>query len=278
LILVGEVTSLDIQGRRRQTDNGVYVKTWVVTSKVDLVLKGRYDNRTLSYVLNDYEPGIGQNGNFELLGVGDRRILFLVTEGSTIRSVSDLYGTSILLRQHPAVGDLSKDASVLHKIANLLLTPASDQDQHDFAVCIQTVTTTALQTAGYEYVSSLMRRLMTTGSTDVMREACLVDFDQLYSTVDCTNQFKPTSEKDDFAKRFARARGRRQFIETLLRRPLKANEESPLLTYTTGIDRSDIESVVEFLTFLSRSSDPILRTSAESELRRMLSHVEGKTK
>ncbi len=277
LIVVGEVTNLIIQGTRRQTDTGVYVKTWAVTSRVELVLKGRCDNRQISYVLNNYEPGIGQNGNFELLSVGDRRILFLVAHGSTLRSVSDLYGTSILLPQQPVVRETGNDPSVPHKIADLLLKPASDQDRKYFGSSIETVTPTALQAAGYEYVSALLQRLMTSASIDVRREACLVSFDQLYAPVDCTNRSKAMSWDDAFAKRLARAQERRSFIEALLRKPLKGNEESPLLTYTTGIDRSDVGSVLEFLRFLSRSSDPILQASAESELRRVLSQVGGKT-
>ena len=94
-IAVGVVRKTTFYGPIRLTEAGVSTRTWRVEIDVWRVLKGHVNGSALTYFLNNYTPGIAQNGDFEWLAPGDRRVVFLTSYGGRLRAVSDLYGTSV---------------------------------------------------------------------------------------------------------------------------------------------------------------------------------------
>lgn len=96
LVVVGRIVGIRVLGEARQTGQGVRVKMWKVEVDPEYWLRGHLDGRFTYYLFN-YSNDVVQNGDFEWLSRGDKRLFFLTYEGATIRAVADLYKTSIAL-------------------------------------------------------------------------------------------------------------------------------------------------------------------------------------
>jgi hypothetical protein len=266
LIIAGEVADIAFRGPPR-LDHGVQIQEWLVTINVASVLKGVTAERKLTYVLNNYRPGLGQNGNFEMLYPGDTRIFFLIRYGSLLRAISDLYGTSILVPDLAIPQGFPGDTSLGETIASLLLNPSTDSTSQ-FASAIPNVTPLALKAAGYSYVESLLLDLMRAKTTGISREACLVYYAELFGSPKCLQRLQEEGDERLPKRRVEEVVRRRQSMDALLSDSLRSKDAASRLLqlYAVGVDRGDAAGAIAFLKYVSKNSDPVLRASANQGL------------
>jgi hypothetical protein len=241
---------------------------WRVAVDQVYSLKGHANGRLVFYLYN-WAPGAIQNGNFEWLAKGDRRILFLVHDGPVFRSVADLYGTSILVprRGTPELRAYSQ-STVGEKIARFQLTPATGEPAGEFAETVPLVTPDALKAAGYQLVATLLENLIRDGPVQVRREACLVYYERLFGENSCVKEIEGSG--GDLAGRFTLARERRNFARNALNDALRSGVDSPLTRCAiAGVEPNDPLSATEFLQYMSKNPDPVFRSAAEKELERL---------
>jgi hypothetical protein len=267
--MLGRIEGIHVTGATLQTDRGIQVRLWRVEVKPECEIKGQFQETRLTYYLYNYAPGLVQNGEFEWLQKGQRRIFFLVRDGATTRSVSDLYATSV---PYPR-GDLPnilayKGSPASENIARILLTPSASEKEHEFASTIPQVTRYALRAAGYAFVASQLVQMAHNGSTEIEREVCLTAYEQMFGSEACIKDIEAGDISRGLAQRVARARERRALVDSLVAEATGAGRESPLAHWTSGVERDDPSSVRGLFEFLSHNSDPIVRASADQELRR----------
>ena len=264
-ILAGTVRSISIFGPTQQTSDGVLVRSWEVQVAPLLVLKGDLPAQEVVFFTNNYAPNVVQNGDFERLASGDRRIFFLVREGGRLRSVSDLYRTSIPLVHQAAPLPPDSSAPIAEQIGSVLLGEPPGESPRDFARILPKVATEALRTTGYGFVSSRLSQLSASGAPEVRTEACLTAYEQVFGGETCMERLEASSPSPEISKRMSVARKRREYLLDLARR---SSGGCPLLQYTYGVEPEDPASVTDFLSFLAQQEDPILRMCGVKQIGR----------
>jgi hypothetical protein len=270
-VVIGEVRSIDVSGKRVRSEEGILLRRWRVEVTALAVLRGLDQrSRTVAFFLNSYDPGVVQNGNFEWLRVGDRRIFFLVGEGDHLRAVSDLYSTSMVF-PHASVPVVRRDEkeATSDKIASVLLTQADGESAQSFASMVSAATTEALKSSSYAFVATILSQLLASPSPDIRREACLAAYEQLFASDSCVGDLERSGIDQNLSMRVLKARGRRAYLHRLASNELREARDSPLVSYAYGVEPEDPLSVLGFLEFVSHQPDPVLRQSAESQLQKL---------
>jgi hypothetical protein len=237
-------------------------------------LKGKIRRGAAIFFINNYAPGIVQNGNFEWLKVGDSRVFFLMTEGGRLRSVSDLYATSIEFPHAtmPAVFR-TEGEPVGEGIARLLLSRGLGEPPQTFVRMLPRVTTEALKSAGYPFVSSLLGHLATTEIPEVELEACLTAYEQVLGGDQCLPAEEDSNIAPEISQRIRTARQRRAYLHQLAEQVPSEGSDCPLLHYTYGVEPGDPVSVIGFLKFLAQQPDPAFRACAMRQLHELTAPV-----
>jgi hypothetical protein len=267
LAIVGKVVEIVSFGKETKTVQGIRVRMYRVAVEPEYNIKGDVKEKVLFY-LYDYAPSVVQNGDFEWLAKGDRRLLFLNYDGEIIRSVADLYGTSMLVRR-PGTPDLRSylQSPLGERIARFFLTPAADEQARSFAETIPRATPDALKAAGYEFVAALLQSLMREGPVEVRDEACLAYYEQLFGDEACLTRIEASG--GNLAHRAIQARQHREYLRTLLAEAVRSGIGSPLAHCSiTGVEPNDLKSRVNFFHYLAKNPDPVIRLGAERELTR----------
>ena len=122
IVVVGKVARIDVSGDVVEANNGVRLQLWRIVLDPELFLKGKASG-SVEYDFYNYTPQIVQNGDFERLSKGDRRIFFLAYDGQELRAVADLYVTTIAVKRS-GTPDLRgyTDATVGESIARFPLS------------------------------------------------------------------------------------------------------------------------------------------------------------
>jgi hypothetical protein len=265
-ILIGTVQQLSVSGRERRTVDGILVRTWRVEVEPILVLKGGVTGKKIVFLLNNYEPGIAQNGNFEWLKSGDRRVFFLVSQNGQLRSVSDLYATSILF-PHRTVPTGVRGGPIGEVIAALLLTPAPGESPEAFSRMIPSVTTGALRCGGYSVTASLLTGLCTSGFSEISTESCLTAYEQAFGDESCIREIETHNPSNALALRIRKARIRRTYLLEVAQNAARNGRNCPLLLYSYGVEPEDPSSVRGFFTFLAQRPERAFQACASIQLR-----------
>jgi len=271
VVAVGMVRAISIFGDSRRTDEGIWVRTWRVEVKPLCVLKGTIEGKNFTFLFNNYDPRVGvQNGDFEWLQTGDRRVFFLAAQGPMLRCVSDLYETSLSF-PHAGLPPVlpSTGEPIGNRIAMLLLGKANGESPEDFAKMIPRATREALRSSGYPFVASLLRQLAASELLEVRTEACLTAYEQTFGGETCILQLASGNMTPEVSQRISKAREHRAYLRQLADRALREGQECPLLYYTYAVEPGDPTSVADFLTLLAQQPDPIFRASAERQLRHL---------
>ena len=275
MVVVGVVQAIGMSGDSQRTAEGVWVRTWRAEVKPMCVLKGTIEGKTFTFLFNNYDSRVGvQNGNFEWLQPGDRRVFFLKAQGPTIRSVSDLYKTSMAFPHAvlPAVVG-SEQEPMGNRIAMLLLRKAYGESAKDFAKMLPRSTTEALRCAGYAFVASLLGQLEASELPDVRTEACLTAYERVFGGEACMLEADAGTITPELSQRVLKARERRAYLRQIAEQALREGWDCPLLEYTYGVEPRDPASVTDFLRFLAQQPDPIFRASAEKQLRKLVAPI-----
>jgi hypothetical protein len=265
VVIVGKVVNIQSYGEETQTAQRIRVKKYRVVVKEEYKLSGNVGG-AVTFYLYDYAPSLAQNGNFEWLGKGDRRVLFLKYDGPIMRSVTDLYGTSMLV-QRRGTPDLQRydQSPVGQKIARFFLTPAANEQARTFAQTIPRATEEALKAGGYEFVASLLQELMRENSPEIRDEACVAYYEQLFGDDACLKQIEASA--GDIARRVIQARQHREYLRGLISEAIRSRIGSPLARcYVTGVEPNDPNSRANFFRYLITNPDPIIRLAAEREI------------
>jgi hypothetical protein len=267
-VVVGVVKSIGTSGESQRTAEGVWVRARRVEVKPMCVLKGTIEGKTFTFLFNNYDSRVGvQNGDFEWLQPGDRRVFFLESQSSTLRSVSDLYKTSLVFPHAvlPAVGENEQEPTG-DRIATLLLRKAPGESAEDFAKMLPRATTEALRCGGYLFVASLLGQLEAGELPEVRTEACLTAYEQVFGGEACVIQVEAGTVIPEVSQRVLKARERRAYLRRVAAQALREGWDCPLLSYTYGVEPQDPVSVAGFLEYMSQQPDPVFRASAEKQL------------
>ena len=71
-IFVGTIEKISVDGARQTTPQGVVVRPWSFQVAVERTIQGA-PGKKAAFVMNNYAPGIVQNGDYEWRTVGDRQ-------------------------------------------------------------------------------------------------------------------------------------------------------------------------------------------------------------
>lgn len=270
VILIGTIRSIRVFGPQRTTDAGVKVRGWRIEIEPLLFLKGRSGNGTLTYFMNNFDPNVVQNGDFEWLMKGERRIFFLRSDGEMLRSVVDLYVTSMAFPHTvPTLTNRYPQEYLGQTIARLLLTPIPGATERALTNELPQVTTEALRSAGYAFVAGLLQDLRQSDLPDLRVEACLTAYEQVFSDESCVDKLEASATNADLLRRIRDVRKRRIYLRQICGDAIEAGRDCPLTGYTYAAEPSDRESVREFYNFLSRNSDQVLKACAQTQLARL---------
>lgn len=264
IILVGVIQSIAVSGEQRLAEDKYIVQTWRIGVRPLSVLKGSVKGKDIDFEANYYAPGVCQNGNFEWLRRGDRRILFLSAVGDRVRSVSDLYRTSIPY-PHTTITTVANGQrqSIGEEIATLLLTELPSDSPREFAEMIPSATYHAIHAAGLSVVASLLARLSKSTSIEVRTEACLTAYEQLLGDGSCVNELESAVAAPLVFQRLRKAREHRLYLLNLVRKARQDKQHCPFELVATGTEPDQLE----FLKFLSQHSDPDFQACGVESLR-----------
>jgi hypothetical protein len=267
LVVVGVIAKITIVGPTRTTDNGIRYQAWRIDVKPEATLKGEQQEREFSYYLYNYASGFVQNGDFDWLEKGDHRIFFLRREGRLLRAMTDLHKATIRMG-HPLPEIVGHDLDPMgQRIARLFLTPGRSESSSAFAASIPSTTPDALRVSGYSFTARLLTDLFESQNPEIRTEACLTLYEQAFGDESCVTAIEKNNVSPDLGARIQSVRHRREYIRQIATQALNNARNSPFLTaYTYSGDYADAQSVRELLEYLARSSDAVLRQSAEKQL------------
>lgn len=275
LVIVGRIKEIVPFGESRHTNRGQVVQPWRITVDVELVVSGRSPGNSVEYYLYNTASSVSfQNGTLERLKEGERRIFLLRSEGPILRSVTDLYASSLPFPRSRVPRLPGRAIGTVHeRIARLLLTQDPDESAREFAESLDFASRRAIELVSHQSVSRLLAPLLRSRSAEVRSAACVANYELLFGDDTCLIAMLQHDVDPGFARRIRDDRRQRAYLRQRTEDAFRHGRDCPLIWYAAGVDRSDSSSVRGFFRFLAQHPDPLFREAAKRELVRLEGHA-----
>ena len=171
LIVVGILGSEAIIGPSRH-DQDLELRR--VDVSVEGVIKGKVDGHRLSYL---YYASLGSHTGHphNLVYPGQRAIVYLRTEGTSLRATNDVYvsHTNLVTGRHN-IHTVTDDEAAREQIVRLLLLPGKGADVSAYLSALDRITEAASGIVGDARTAEYLRRLLQFPDVRIQSRACIL--------------------------------------------------------------------------------------------------------
>ncbi len=153
-----------------------------ITGDVENVLKGDYTGRTIRffYYLYSSRNRVDLGPPRYVPAEGQRRVFFLVREGSSLRSVGDVRDYTLKVSSGFHRSSSLDGLSFGQRLASVLLTPGEGYHSRDFAISLGQAEYVSDRVAGSRYTDELLERLESGADPSLSQEARGLMADRTY--------------------------------------------------------------------------------------------------